>query len=670
MSDVEARVVVTAAVDGSVRKVGRTLRKLGVGSADLARDQRRLDAAAGQAARSTGRLGSAMESAGGRAGKLALGTRKASRNLTAMHRAAGAAGKALDKVGNKYTALVSGAGTAATVRFVGNLQERFTRLGIQANIGADEVQALKRRIYDVSRRQGIRVDPGQVTAGIEKIVEKTGDLDLARANIENIALVIQAAGAAGQDAGAMVADMAEKFGIKGADQMKAMLDTMVRQGKVGAFTLQNMASQGERVTSAYAALGRQGPEALREMGALLQMARKGTGSAEQAATAFERLLAELVSKSSDIEDLGVTVWDEEALARGEKQARSAVDIVKDIMRGTGGDVEVLGDIFGDESIRALNQIKLEFQKTGGFGGLDSFMGISGDGKQLMDDAARASKTFNQALGSLLTAWQAFADARLTGPIDSLASLMDMMSSDQLDTLMSALTIGAGAVGAAIVGRKVYQAGSALKGLVGGRRGKGGLAAAAARAAGAGGATPVMVTNWPVGGLGGTGGSGAGNGRAGRGRVGQGVGKGLLRGGGRLLGKMAMPLMVGMSLFNAADAASDGDAKGVGGALGGLGGGLAGAAAGAAIGSVVPVIGTAIGGIAGGLLGSLGGENVGSWLGGLIGGGTDEPAGDATTNTTTVNNTVNVTGGPGQTPEDLARAVVRETERQQRRALYD
>lgn len=105
--------------------------------------------------------------------------------------------------------------------------------------------------------------------------------------------------------------------------------------------------------------------------------------------------------------------------------------------------------------------------------------------------------------------------------------------------------------------------------------------------------------------------------------------GLLRGGGKLLGRAGGPLLAaGLSAMDIADGVANGDAKQVGGGIGGLGGGLAGAAAGAAIGSVVPVIGTAIGGIVGGIAGSMGGE----WLGGTIGewfGSDSDEAGSAT-----------------------------------------
>ena len=250
----------------------------------------------------------------------------------AMGGAFGLAGRGAAALEGKLVAVAGSLGAIAALRRFGNIEERFTRLGIQANISAEAVNELRDKIYETAQASDIRVDADQMTAAVEKIVEKTGDLGLAERNLRNIGLAIQASGAAGADIGAMVADLAEKFGISDEMGINLALDKLVNQGKAGAFTLQNLAAQGERVTAAYAALGRTGPEAIAEMGALLQAARKGTGSAEQAATSLERLLAEIVGKAGALEGLGVQVWDPEALAKGEKRARSAVDIVKEIIR--------------------------------------------------------------------------------------------------------------------------------------------------------------------------------------------------------------------------------------------------------------------------------------------------------------------------------------------------
>lgn len=693
-SDLNVGVVVTAKVGNAVREVGKATKSMRGDTARVAQAQKDLSRANEAAGRSTGRLGQALAGAGRRAAGMARDAASAVGKIRMLGGVAGTAGRALDRIGNRYAALITGAAGVGVARFIGNLQERFTRIGIQAGLSANEVEKLKRQVFEVSRQKGIRVDPGETTAGIEKILGKIGDIKLAKDNLENIALVIQAAGAAGENAGAMISDMAEKFNIRDPGEIRKMLDTLVVQGKAGAFELRDLASQGERVTAAYAAMGRTGPLAVREMGALLQMARKGTGGAEEAATAFETLMKGIVENSKELEGMGVTIWDEEKLAEGKKVARSAIDIVKDLVTETEGDIEKLTDIFDSRAMRAITVLKTEFSETGDFKTLDSFMNILGDGKQLMADSATAADTANASMRNLISAWQVFADTRLTGPIQSLADLMNAMSSEKMDTLMSVLATGAGVLGAAVIGRKVYKASAAIGGMFG-KKGAAGIGGAALAAAG--GPTPVIVTNWPAGGVGGFGGGKGGKGRKpapwGAGKASRwnlpkmpaGIGAGL-KGAGKLLGRVAMPVMVGMSLMDMVGSAVSGDAKGVGSGLGGLGGTLAGAAAGAAIGSVVPVIGTAIGGIIGGLAGSFSGEALGGWIGGLFGKGEAKTSAPAEPNAAaqpataatvapvarTVHQTIQITvqATPGMDEESLARRIKRMIGEQTEEALHE
>lgn len=94
--------------------------------------------------------------------------------------------------------------------------------------------------------------------------------------------------------------------------------------------------------------------------------------------------------------------------------------------------------------------------------------------------------------------------------------------------------------------------------------------------------------------------------------GGGRGLGLLS---RTVGKIAVPLSIGLDAANIASAESGTERnRAIGGTVGGWGGFAAGAAGGAALGSVIPGLGTAVGGLIGGILGSLGGGAIGDWIG--------------------------------------------------------
>lgn len=542
-----------------------------------------------------------------------LSTRGA-RHMGQLSRSMDLVGQGLDKVANRYTALLSGAAGVGAVRQVSALDERFTRLGINADQSREHMDKLKQSIFEAAGKKEIRVDPTQILAAVEQIVEKTGDLGYATDSLETLGYVIQATGAEGQHVGALVSEF-KKLGIEGKGAILMAMDTLVTQGKAGAFTLQNLSSQGEKAVSAFAAMGYRGQGAVQAMGALLQVARMGTGSAEQATTAYENLLSTISKKSKELGKHGIQVFDKEAAKKGLEVFRPMPDILKEIITATKGKTTLLQDVFDVEAFRAITKIAAEYKDTQVFESLDKFNNISGDGTQLIKDSARAAGTFGAALTQLTTEWTKFADANLTEPVRDLADLLNSLDPANVQATFKALAWGVGLVGGLIALKKgidgVRWGMDTLRyvrgGSAGGRGGVGG-----ALGGGIGGPTPVHVVNMPMGGMGGAGG-GSNYGSAAT-TPAKGGAKGLLgsvaaRGGKMLpmLGRLGGAAAVVTGGVMMAGSLMDGDTRGAVGAGGSMAGGLAGAAAGAAIGSVVPVIGTVVGGVIGGALGAWGGE---------------------------------------------------------------
>ena len=110
-------------------------------------------------------------------------SRTSERHLGRVRRSAQMVGRGLDAMGNRYTALITGAAGIGTLRSLSRMEERFTRLGIQAQKSEEEMEGLRRKIFETARAPDIRVDPSQITSAIESIVEKTGDLEFAQENI-------------------------------------------------------------------------------------------------------------------------------------------------------------------------------------------------------------------------------------------------------------------------------------------------------------------------------------------------------------------------------------------------------------------------------------------------------------------------------------------------------
>ncbi|AWL12800.1 putative tape measure protein [Saliniradius amylolyticus] len=585
-------------------------------------EQGRFDRAVGDASRAVGRQGRRLTDTARDAVSYTRSLGQALRKNQAFSRSARAVGRGLDSVANRWTALAGGAAGIGSMGMTLTMDETITRLGIQANKSKEEMAALKNEIFAISQEENIRIDPVQLTSAIDQIVTKTGDLDMARRNMRNIAMTIQAANAQGLDAGSMVADIAYKFNIKDSDAILATLDGLVVQGKEGAFTLQHLSKEGAQAMAAYAAMGRKGKQAAMEMGALLQISMMGSGSGAEAASAFDSTLADITSNFDKFQELGIQVFDPEKLAEGKKVFRSVPEILRDTMKATEGDVTQYSQLFGDEAIRLVKVLGSEYQDLGKLPTLDKLLGISGDGQTIMKDTATAADSAAASFRNLLHVWRDVADDAFSGPLQSLADTLNGMDPEALKTLMQT---GAGAglfLGGAALTKKAWDIGSGVMGFFGRgkkrKRGKNDEATNPLDAAG--GTTPVYVVNMPAGGMG-----GGGRGRRGRGRGAnkRSVGRRLLGGAGKLargVGQRIMPITavlgavdIGTTLMN--DSLKENEkGKAVSRDVGGLGGALGGAAAGAAIGSVVPVVGTAIGGLIGSIVGGWGGDALGGAIG--------------------------------------------------------
>lgn len=410
------------------------------------------------------------------------------------------AGKTEDVLGrvyNRTTGILSGIGFSISGKYAADMETRLASLGIVADRSTKEMEALNEQIYRVAQERDINIDPSELLSAIEKISAKTGDLDFGIENIKNLAYAISATRSAGEDIGALAGDLFEKFGIRNADSILSTLGLLANQGKLGAFELKDLATQGERVTAAYAAMGRKGPNAVAEMGALLQMAKKGTGSAEQAATAFEAVIRNLTDKDKieQLEDAGIKMRN----VNGE--FRSAVDIIKDIIIRTKGDTTMLGDVFDTFAKRGINVMAAgyaELRKEGknveeSFEMISKFQNASRDGQVVINDSIIMAKTFNSAVTSLKTALSQKVFTELTPYLQNLADAINATSPEQIREYLEIAKNTFLGLGALWLGAKALRIGSGLVGAIGGKSGVGIAAGGLASLAG-GTPVPVWIVN--------------------------------------------------------------------------------------------------------------------------------------------------------------------------------
>ena len=117
--------------------------------------------------------------------------------------------RALSGAAAKLAAFGLSFSLGAVTKDIIELDHQMTRVGLTASASAEQIAALKRRIFEVARSPDIKIDPTEIVSAVKVIMTKTGDLEFAEANIRNVALAIQAAGEAGGPMGDVFSEFAK-----------------------------------------------------------------------------------------------------------------------------------------------------------------------------------------------------------------------------------------------------------------------------------------------------------------------------------------------------------------------------------------------------------------------------------------------------------------------------
>jgi len=405
-------------------------------------------------------------------------SRRHGRAMKMMQNATKRMARGIDRAG-KLTIAAGGALIAANAKQVMDFDERIRAIGVGAKLSGDKLKEFASSTKDQIRTAAIknRTSSSEITAALEAIVTKTGDLEFAKNNIENIAIAIRATGAAGSDIGAILSEF-QKMGKKSPKVVMEMLNILATQGKEGAFVLKDVAKLGERLFAAY---GPKNVKAVREMGAMLQFIRRGTGSSEQATTAMEAVIR-VLNDSKKIKALqkkaGINVFDPEMAKKGIEQLRPLKDIIIEMIEASGGKSSLLSEVLDAEALKAFNDLKNQYNRGVDIRAeVDKLSNIDA-GETLQVDSKEMAQTMNAALTSLKEVWMKFADENLSNRIQRLADVINEMDPNDINNFLTHVRNAAGGIIALYAATKTLQAGFAMfkggKMLVDMFKGKGGL----------------------------------------------------------------------------------------------------------------------------------------------------------------------------------------------------
>ena len=432
-----------------------------------------------------GNLAAKAKSYGGSMSEFARNNKRA---MNMIRSSANAAGRGIDRLGNRYVGLASTVATGATVRGVGNFEEQMTRIGTNAQLSDDQVKALTQSVQEISNQKDVRVDTTELANGVNEFLGRTGDVKYLTENLQNMGLFMQAFGVDAETTGTIFAQFREKE-VNDAKKVMNVMDQLYGQFAIGSVSVKDLAEISAQLFSVYQG---KGSDAILQMGALAQLFAKSKGNANEALTSIQAVL-QTFSDKKKVEFLdrqGINVF-----KKGTTELRQPVELLLEVLDRAKNNPLKLGDVFDGTGIQGLASLYSEENKQ-----LIRKM-IDGNAElgATREAAAKNAATFNSALTSLNNSFSEFAYQELAEPIKDIA---DAINGVDQETIQNWLKWGAASVYAivtVVAAKKVLAAGMWAKKTFGvggvlGDKGKGGLNSL--------GATPVYVVNMGQGGMGG------------------------------------------------------------------------------------------------------------------------------------------------------------------------
>lgn len=544
---------------------------------------------------------------------------------TGFNGAMGKIDSALNSMTGKLAMLGVDIGIGATVNKMIQFEDRINKIGAVAKAKAKDTATYEKQmaglgdeIYRVANLPDIKVNANELVDAMDIIMEKTGAMGFARANIENIGRAVRATGASGADVGSTFAEFS-KYNLTAEESLKLISD-MYMMGNKGAFTLNEASRLMPRIIGAYAAIGTTAKD-FKNAGAAMQILMMQTGNSDIALTKLSSTIGELTKKNvqDKLKALGDSIGADLNVRDAQGNMRDFNDILLTIANSKdklGGNFDKLSTVFGSKE--AIDSI-ITYEKHGEK--LKDILNTDGSIEKFYEGAENNSKSLAANLQNLQTAFDGFANKNLAPILEKITGALNWFAQDpkRFDILFKTLAAGFALVFGMKTISMIAQTVSGMKGLFG-LAGKAGSMHGMSGGVAAGSGTPVFVTNM---------GSGmnlpgvntemfttpdlAKNSNLPK----LGLSNSMLATTGVTAGAMAAVVAIPQAVteWQAANADTTLTEKeknkkkggAVGGAVGSIGGAAVGAMAGAAIGSVVPVVGTAIGALVGGAIGYFGGK---------------------------------------------------------------
>lgn len=285
-----------------------------------------------------------------------------------------------------------------------------TRIGNTSELSREQSKLLGDDLLEQSVKFGVAAD--KLRGGLGEMVAGGIDPTVAINSVGSMANVIKAYNADATEVGATNNALITNMGYT-AQGLKRPWDILATSAAQGNFELKDMAKWLPTLGASVKALGSVGDEGTAVSGAFLQIAKRGAGSADEAANNYQNFLQKLSQGGTEknAKDMGFSIRDTmlKAKKEGLDPVEAAVLKIKDI---TGGDQFKIAELFPD--MQAQNFLRPAIQNWADYKKIkdDSLKGdgkIDKDAQKIAQESAAISEkagaawlNFKVKIGDALT----------------------------------------------------------------------------------------------------------------------------------------------------------------------------------------------------------------------------------------------------------------------------
>jgi len=363
--------------------------------------------------------------------------KNSSRSLKGLRRNTTMTSNSFGSMGKKLAGIATAAAAIRSANKVIEFDANLTQLQTDGQASAEQIAKLKKELIGLANDPSIRLDKSVLLGGFDKIIAQTGDFTNAQKNLRNLAQFIRATGAAGEDAGAMIA-IAFKNGLTEVSQVQEFLGIQYKQSLTGSVPLREIAKTGKGLYSPVTASVGSSAETLRDAGAVAQITIDAVKSADEAAEAIKSLVSALNKKEVQkiLSGAGIETRKPNSIL-----LRRLPDLIPEIYKAAGGDFGKLGKLFGESGVKVFQG----YSKPRGEERLRELAATTADGSLIEKNARINASTAKAAKQSVSNKTSEMIDSLVSKPTKDLANAMDQFQKTDAWTNAKAIDHALGAV---------------------------------------------------------------------------------------------------------------------------------------------------------------------------------------------------------------------------------